>query len=706
MKYNSKKIACSGAALMLVASGCAATAKNAEISPKEERNTVMSKPVLRTDAPALRFPAIIPIYGNDDEKLTNTRALIKHLHETAQLTEFAICFPLNPQGKNPYEKVKVYAERFGRLKKLNDIPGIRIGVLMQQTIGHSATWNTNPNRDLPWQRTVTMSNAPSIRFCPLDPDFREYIRKATAGIFAHKPDFTIWDDDLRLYIQKEVECFCPRHVQYFNEKYGTNYSVSELQCAIKNAPAHDLLLKQFAQARLETLLGFIKMIRDELDKVNPDAYGLFCTVGTQLPDMAKLAAATGGKNPPTVRVGSGLYLEKEPRTIVNRMVLASIQVASHRDKLAEMLDESDTCPHNLFSKTAQTMNLHIISGLLHGLDGGKLWIANTRFYDPEPIIKFPQTVGENQGLYRELHRTLKGVKWQGAVLSVPDPENDPHPEFPGDFYRELNWVSMLTGYFGLPAKYEKAEVKGVHLLAGNQVKYFSDAELKRFLAEGCILDAKAAELLNERGLSSLTGVKPQPITRKISAGEWMKCFTYPVRAFGSRQYELTAADKNNPPEYLSEFRDTEYYQSAKNTKVCDGAAIFKNASGGNIITVPFEICDNRIGIVPERKEYMRKLFSLAGVLPAWSPEPFDVYFRFGNLLSGQDVAAVCNISYEPMEEVRIGVKKIPAKIEKLAKDGGWDACSFTVKDSIITIADQLYCADTGIYKFTYGEYNK
>ena len=49
---------------------------------------------LRTDAPALRFPVIVPIYGNDDETLSKTRALIKHIHETAGVNEFAVSLPL------------------------------------------------------------------------------------------------------------------------------------------------------------------------------------------------------------------------------------------------------------------------------------------------------------------------------------------------------------------------------------------------------------------------------------------------------------------------------------------------------------------------------------------------------------------------------------------------------------------------------------
>ena len=120
-------------AAAIVFSGCGLHEEKAQTVTKG--TDIMCKESLRTDAPALRFPAIIPIYGDDDENLTRVRSLIKHIHETAGLTEFAVSFPLNPQGKDPYEKVKVYAERFGRLKKLNDIPGIRIGVLMQQTIG-------------------------------------------------------------------------------------------------------------------------------------------------------------------------------------------------------------------------------------------------------------------------------------------------------------------------------------------------------------------------------------------------------------------------------------------------------------------------------------------------------------------------------------------------------------------------------------------
>ena len=699
MKMRKKIL--SAAAAVIILSGCGVTGK--QQNPEPKGNDLMSSLNLRTDAPALTFPVIIPIYGTDDETLSNTRNLIRHLHETAGVTDFAISFPLNPQGENPYEKVKVYAERFGRLKQYNDIPQIRIGVLMQQTIGHSAVWNKNPNRALPWQRTVTMENAPSIRFCPLDPDFREYIRIATAGIFAHKPDFTLWDDDLRLYIQKEVECFCPRHTQLFNEKYSTNYTPAELQQAVKNAPDGSQLLKQFAQLRKETLLDFVSMIRKELDKHSPDALGIFCSVATQILDMPDMARATAGKNPTAVRIGSGLYLEREVRTIVYRTVKTGMQVAALRDKLDIMLDESDTCPHNLFSKTAKTMNLHIIVGLLHGLDGGKLWIANTRFYAPDPIIKFPQTIGKYQGFYRELHRTLKGVKWQGAALSVPAPESDPHPEFPGSYTNVDNWISWLTGYFGLPHSYEKATEKGIHLISGDQVKFFSDEELKRFLADGCILDAAAARLLAERGFAKYTGVIPQVLTRKISAGEWIKGVdNFFISAFGKQQNELIPADKNNPPEYISEFRDIEFYQAGKTTFVCNGAAVFTNSLGGKVITVPFEISESRIGVVPERQIYMRKIFDIAGVLPAWCAEPFDTFFRFGTLADGkQDIAAVSNISYQPMDEVNIGVKKVPSKIEKLSPDGGWDVCKFTVSENIVTISDTLECADTGVYKFSY-----
>ena len=191
------------------------------------------------------------------------------------------------------------------------------------------------------------------------------------------------------------------------------------------------------------------------------------------------------------------------------------------------------------------------------------------------------------------------------------------------------------------------------------------------------------------------------ITQKISAGEWMKYFNYPIAAFGKNQYELLPADTKNAPEYISQFRDRDYYQSEKTVKVCNGCAVFTNKPGGKVITVPFVICDSRIGIVPERKEYMRKIYDLAGELPAWSAEPFDVWFRFGKLPGGQDIAAVCNISYEPMENVNIGVRKVPAKIEKLARDGGWDECRFSVGNNIITIDDQLHCADAGIYKFSY-----
>ena len=688
---------------LAVAGGCSS---GNVCCPKSDENVfpAVRNVSYRTDAPALRFPVIIPIYGNDDTELSMTTDLIRHIYETADLKEFAVSFPLNPQGEDPYIKPSVYAERFARLRSKITNPDIKLGVLLQQTIGHGAKWNANANKTLPWQRTVNVMNEPSVRFCPLDKDFKEYIRKSVAGIFAVKPDFVLYDDDMRLSLgpKTRFECFCPLHVAHFNSKYGTNYSPEALREAVVNAPDGAELLKKFTQARYETLADFLGMIRKELDTCNPDAIGIFCTVGNNIEELAKITKVGAGKNITSVRIGNGYYVEAEIRGIVRRNTMTGIQVAANRDKLDEMLDESDTCPHNLFSKSARTMHLHITSGLLHGLDGGKLWIANTRYYDPQTIVRYPQTIGKYQGFYRELHRTLKGVKWQGGLLSVPAPESDPRPEYPGGFFRSDNWIRWMTGYFGLPHRYEKVPVKGIHMLTGDQISFYTDSELKQFLSDGAILDAKAAIKLEERGFAELTGVKAVPVTGKIAAGEWMHGMDYPIRVFGSTQYELLPADSANMPQYLSEFRDRDFSQSTETARVCNGAALFKNALGGKVVTVPFVIQDSRIGIVPERQNYMRKIFDLLDILPAWSTEPFDVYFRFGTLANGkQDIAAVSNISYEVMSEVLIGVKKVPSKIERLTDDGAWKDTQFSVKNNIIAINDILNCADTGVYKFYY-----
>ena len=95
-----------------------------------ERNRVSC----RTDAPELRFPVIISIYENDDRDLSMTTNLIRHIYDTADLREFAVCFPLNPQGEDPYVKPAVFAERFARLKTKITNPDIKLGVLLQQTI--------------------------------------------------------------------------------------------------------------------------------------------------------------------------------------------------------------------------------------------------------------------------------------------------------------------------------------------------------------------------------------------------------------------------------------------------------------------------------------------------------------------------------------------------------------------------------------------
>ena len=158
-------------------------------------NDTLCLPTYKTDAPEAFFVSIIPNFAGNEEYIAD---LIKNRYRRAGITRFAMCYPLHPQGDDVFHKVKIQIESFRRVKSLLKDAPFQLGILLQSTIGHNGYWNLAPDCGISGTKSLAADGTESIRFCPFEPNFLDYIYKAVKMVAAEGPDFFMGDDDMRM----------------------------------------------------------------------------------------------------------------------------------------------------------------------------------------------------------------------------------------------------------------------------------------------------------------------------------------------------------------------------------------------------------------------------------------------------------------------------------------------------------------------------
>ena len=259
---------------------------------------------------------------------------------------------LHPEGKPAMEKVERYVASYRALRRELDGSGVRLGVLVQAIIGH---WPRVDKDIEDWTRTVNIKGE-KVRFCPDDPGFAKYIDDTFTLLAKEKPAFILTDDDVRAY-SHSAECFCPRHVAEFNARRGTAYSEKTLRAKVSAARQDDPDYTTFLAVQRDMMNRLAKRFRTVIDAVDPTIPAGICVAGEEtflVPPMARA------------------YATHLPGNVMRMLGFAEY----YRDSGIDILDEADTCPHNLWSKSALSFFTHLEVASFLGFTGAKTWYVN------------------------------------------------------------------------------------------------------------------------------------------------------------------------------------------------------------------------------------------------------------------------------------------------------------------------------------------
>ena len=572
----------------------------------------------------------------------------------------AWCCTLVPEGDPAVDKAAVLASRIRRhveeLGKVSDVPW---GVLFQATVGHGWT----PMSRTPWQKVIAADGMERYKFCPLGAEIQAYVAAQAKTLAATSPSFFMVDDDTRLITGLDG-CYCPLHLAEFGWRTGRNWTRETLLSAMKGDEA---LLRKYDELLRDSFLPFMRTIRAAFPDETP---GYFCCCNNDAHhayDMAKVLAAPGQR--PVVRINNAIYVcGNDPQQMPRILSKTARQIADIRGEVT-VLCENDPCPQNRNSLGAVPLANHLLMSLLEGCDGAKIWpfrLANS--HELKSFEAYRACFSAVRGMADEIRRM--GLRRTGVVIPLPK-ERLVSVKLPGD---PQDWATRYFARVGIPFRFGTPGTNDIVALTKQDLAYFNDAELERFLTGRVLLDGSAAVELTRRGLGPLIGAEAKPWTGKPVLQERYD--------FGELNGGVFEAADLTPCAAEAAVRSRLFHRASPLSpgfeELGPGSIVFRNQFGGRVFTIAAFLPNTRPDLTQwhyfsetRKRAVLAALVELGGAPEAFYPDDAETIFETGVAVDGANVFLFDNIGIDTLEDPEVVLAATPGRIERLTGDGRW-----------------------------------
>lgn len=647
---------------------------------------------------------IVPNVVGDEAKLA---AEMAEYHRLTGEDTVLYMLPCAPEGKPATAKIDRHVKSyraFAAACRTAD-PDLKVGVLVQSVLGHFAGDAVVRDRE-DWQRSIDNAGRP-YRWCARDPNFRAYVRDFAKRLAAERPCWIMTDDDIR---NINGDCFCPLHAAELNRRTGLARSAEDWRIAVLESKPGEPDYEAYFRLQRETLEGVNALVREAIDEVDPTIPGAVCMGGEEYRFAGSHARAIAAKGQvPVLRVSNSLYLEHQRGQYPFAEIVTRTQAhaAVYEDDEIDLLDEADTWPQNLWSKSAVSYHSHLVMGAMCGLRGAKVWFVNAHRTGAGIPRGYLDVMAAHRGYCRALATALEGTRPYGVVTPAilkPAEWHAARPKVAGsNFPRpDHTWAEDVFCHFGVPVTATRHfERDGVWELAGAEpVNRLTDGELKAILSHRVIVDGRAAVALTARGLSDLIGATATAASPSFNC----ECFAETgetagrlVKNDGAPTYALKQGART-----LTElcFRSP----TGDVTPVAPGTVIFDNRLGGTVALTAYghyAVLYDLYG--PERKRWLeRTLAELNG-------GRFDYVVRNEQEVTAlaretpdgkTAVVAAFNLGYDPLKTLSVTLKDRPGRVEVLQEQGAWMTVPVNHADGALRLACDVPCQGEIVVRIT------
>jgi len=577
---------------------------------------------------------------------------------------------IHPQGYPAMKKAERLVESYRKLRRHLEGSGVKLGVLMQSTLGH----RPDANRDSePWMRSMTLDGTPK-RFCPLDPGCSAYLRNVAIMLAKEKPSLFMLDDDVHANGTYGVECFCERHVERFNRENGTGHTPESLRAAVKASKPGDPTCTAFVKMQRDFVNDLVDSIRSAIDSVDPSIPASACMPTRERRFARQTARRIASKGQgPVLRISNAMYGRRGLFPFAWTLSF-NMAMLDYNADIPYLLDETDSHPHNRWSLPARVLDMKLQAAAFCGLRGSKLWYCNAH-KNAFPISRaYTDIMSRHRGRYSAIAAAAAGSELGGIAVPAIGGRTPWHPGIRAEEFVDANsWASGMAGVFGVPYACSSDFTKDrIYALAGsNTVECLSDAELREMFRHPVLVDGAAALELTRRGLSGLTGVRAErrSLRYNLEAGESDGVY-YPF----SRDEDTPCLTPIVPDaEIVTKLALRPFPGSSEHEAVAPAMVSVKNKMGGRAVVTAFHGAGLRRN--PSMSDQRKRWFLMALSRLGWNGfavmNDQEAAMLERRSADGSTMLAVFNTGIDELQPLRIRVPQAPKAVEALDDHGAW-----------------------------------
>ena len=382
--------------------------------------------------------------------------------------------------------------------------GFEVGIWVGNTIGHGATLlnGAGLGEKPKYQPLVNLDgNSLPGTNCPYDKKFQIYVAKSVAALTDCGTDMLMLDDDYRLSQHgHSPACACPLHMAKISEFCGEEVKVEDLKTLAFTGKRNKYRDAWF-KAQGESLEELAQIIRDEVDKVNPNASisacSAYCSWDLDGTDPIRLTKIFCGKNRKFLRLHGAPYwapLNDKPTSAIPEIERMFASFCEGED--IEIFAEGDVYPRPRF--IVPSSGLEILDGALRAdkkMDGILKYMLQ---YGSHPLneVGYIERHCHNQGKLAAISSFFEKSANAGVrVLIKPHLLND--TDFDDSSIRQQSpypTAGIFLAMNAIPTIYSGEGICSA--LFGECARHFDVDDFKN----GAILDGVAAKILTERGI--------------------------------------------------------------------------------------------------------------------------------------------------------------------------------------------------------------
>jgi hypothetical protein len=415
-----------------------------------------------------------------------------------------------------YFTVEDEAYRAGRagecMRRLREAGFTRVGINVISTIGHrDEAWDFMQKQ--PFQGMVGHDGKTSTGCaCPNTPELRAYVVERYQMLARQSPDFLWVDDDLR-YHHHGVNwpCFCETCLGLFASRTGVRRGRVELVAAL-NDPQRGDVRAAWVEFNVSTLQSLLADIARAVHDLNPAIETGLMTVG---PGWTTYAGQAFDRWFPALeavraRPGGGFYSDFDRMGLIEKVMETGRQLADIPAEVTDLQYELENFPYQALNKATRTTLNECVMVLGLGLNGILLNAVSWRDGSLQEYEPIAAGMRANRAGWEELVRHSHDLPTVGFWTAWNDQITARRTLRPGEdwFAWDHRYHFMDThalAHIGLPVRVHR-QGEGT-VLFGRVADAFSDAELRKILSGGVLMDSEALLVLEERGLADLAGAR-------------------------------------------------------------------------------------------------------------------------------------------------------------------------------------------------------